>query len=223
MSKTIVFDLDGTLVDSVRDLLPALNNAIASEGLSPISIDDVGQIVGQGALKMIERAFDLNEAALSVETRSRLLDMFLAHYEANIATNTVFFDGCLDVLDQLSSDGWLLAVCTNKYEHLARKLLDEMGETSRFAAITGGDTFEVKKPDPAHIVGTVERAGGELAKTIMVGDSINDIAAAQAAGVLSIGIEFGYTDIPVTEMGATTTISHFNQFISKLRDNIDYY
>ena len=108
-------------------------------------------------------------------------------------------------------------------EHLARKLLDEMGETSRFAAITGGDTFEVKKPDPAHIVGTVERAGGELAKTIMVGDSINDIAAAQAAGVLSIGIEFGYTDIPVTEMGATTTISHFNQFISKLQDNIDYY
>jgi len=209
---TLVFDLDGTLVDSIRDLVPALNHATASVGLPPIAEEDVGHIVGQGAMVMIARAFAFHEAELDDETHKRLLSLFLEHYEEHIADKTVFFDGCWDALDELAAKGWALCVCTNKYEHLARKLLGIIDSAERFPVITGGDTFAQKKPAPSHILQTIKLAGGSPQRAIMVGDSINDIAAAQAANVPSIAVDFGYTDIPVSELGADIIISHFNAF-----------
>ena len=213
VTPTIIFDLDGTLVDSVRDLIPALNRTIEPEGLQPVPDHDVSKVVGQGAVKMIERAYMLNQAALGEEKRNELLARFLETYEDRIAENTIFFDGCLEALDILRSKGWEFAVCTNKYEHLARKLLGELGTIDRFVAITGGDTFDVKKPHPDHILKTLALTNGDLESAIMVGDSINDIAAALAANVPSIAVDFGYTEQPVTEMGADIVISHFNEFV----------
>lgn len=210
MSKIVIFDLDGTLVDSVRDLVPALNRTTALDGLPPISIDHVGAIVGKGALKMIERAFAFHDHPLTAERRDELLPVFLEHYEAHIADETVYFEGCLAALDVLASDGWALAVCTNKYAGLAERLLDELGGRHRFAALTGGDSFNVKKPNPFHIVETARLAKADPARAIMVGDSINDIEAARRANMPSIAVDFGYTDIPVAELGANRIISHFN-------------
>ncbi|MEL6504434.1 MAG: HAD-IA family hydrolase [Pseudomonadota bacterium] len=211
MDKIVIFDLDGTLVDSVRDLVPALNRTTALDGLPPISIDHVGAIVGKGALKMIERAFAFHNRPLHPARQKELLAHFLETYEAHIADETVYFNGCLKALDDLASSGWGLAICTNKYAHLAQKLLETIGGRERFAALTGGDSFGVKKPDPFHIMETARLAGCNPDRAIMVGDSINDIEAARRAPMPSIAVDFGYTDIPVTDLGADIIISHFDE------------
>lgn len=215
--RIIVFDLDGTLVDSMRDLVPALNRTIALDDLPPIAFEDVGHFVGKGAMAMIGRAFEHYGKPVSMGRQKELLGVFLEEYEAHIADATVYFDGVTEALDILESEGWRFAICTNKFEHLARKLMAEIGGAERFAAITGGDTFELKKPDPAHIVETVKLAGGDPEKAIMVGDSNNDIDAATAAGIPSIAVNFGYSDRPVKELGASTIIFNFKELIGAVR------
>lgn len=209
----LIFDLDGTLVDSNRDLIPALNAATDTVGLAPISMEDVGHVVGQGALKMIEKAFEFHDQKLEVggTIHKTLLDRFLQHYDDHIADETVFFPGTLASLTLLSKKGWELAVCTNKYERFAVKLLTELGELQRFCVVTGGDTFAMKKPDPAHLIETARLAGANPNNCIMVGDSINDIAAAKAANMPVIAVDFGYSDVPVSELKPDKIISHFDE------------
>lgn len=216
-TKTLVFDLDGTLVDSVRDLVPALNHTTAQDGLPPIEIEDVGHVVGKGALKMIELAFAFHNRPLSQERLMELFPQFLTYYEDHIADHTLFFDGVFEALDVLENEGWTFAVCTNKYQNLAEKLLHALGKASRFPVVTGGDTFDFKKPDPRHITETVALAGGTPERTIMVGDSINDIEAAHRANIPSIAVDFGYTDMPVADMNPTKIISHFDGLASAVR------
>ncbi|MGI9355113.1 MAG: phosphoglycolate phosphatase [Rhizobiaceae bacterium] len=216
--RIIVFDLDGTLVDSMRDLIPALNRTIARDGLPPIAFEDVGHIVGKGAMAMISRAFDFHGKPLKQARQKELLGVFLKEYEARIADDTVYFDGVFEALDALETEDWRFAICTNKFEHLARELVTKIGGAERFAAITGGDTFEVKKPNPVHIIKTVELADADPAKAIMVGDSNNDIDAAIAAGWPSIAVAFGYSDRPVEELGASTIISHFDELSDAVRN-----
>jgi len=215
--RIIVFDLDGTLVDSMRDLVPALNRTIAHDGLSPIASGDISHFVGKGAMAMIGRAFEHYGKPLSKDRQKELLGIFLEEYEAHIADHTIYFDGAMKALDTLGAEGWRFAICTNKFEHLARKLMEQIGGAQRFAAITGGDTFEVKKPDPAHIVKTVELAGGDPKKAVMVGDTNNDIDAAIAAHIPSIAVTFGYSDRPVQELGASAMINHFDQLSDAVR------
>jgi len=218
IAPSIVFDLDGTLVDSANDLIPALNKTICAEGLKPVAKQDATKVVGQGAAKMIELAYKLNDVSLAQEKLDELFKQFLKHYENHIADETIFFDGCLSALDRLSVDGWQFSVCTNKLENLAVKLLTQMQEEKRFITISGGDTFEHKKPHPSHILETIKRAGANPTTSIMVGDSINDIAAAKAANVPSIAVDFGYTEQPVTEMGADIVISHFDEFYDAVQE-----
>lgn len=209
--RIVVFDLDGTLVDSNRDLVPALNQTVARDGVPPISRTDVGHVVGKGAREMIRRAHEFHGHALDPARHDELLDIFLAEYEARIAEETIYFDGVFPALDDLAGRGWAFAICTNKYEHLARKLISALGGGERFAAITGGDTFPVRKPDPRHIALTIELAGGRPEKSVMVGDSINDIAAARDLPMASVAVDFGYTDIPPQDLGADRLISHFSE------------
>ena len=208
----IVFDLDGTLVDSIRDLLPALNQTIAADGLDPVSAEHIGKVVGQGAMKMISKAFDLQERQLAPQRHKELLDDFLAFYGENTATHTVFFDGCLPLLDRLTAQGWSLAVCTNKFSHLAESLLNSLGERHRFSALTGGNSFDFKKPDGRHISETVRLAGGDPRCSFMVGDSISDIDGARDAKMPVVAVDFGYTDIPVSQLNPDVVISHFDAF-----------
>lgn len=207
----LVLDLDGTLADTTRDLIPVLNRVTATVGLPPIEMRDVGHVVGHGAKAMLEKAFAFHGQPLDGDTLEQLFAVFLADYEANIATNTVLFEGVSEALDRFAANGWRLAVCTNKLEGLARKLIDALGESRRFAAITGGDTFEFRKPDPRHLTLTVELAGGAPERAIMVGDSVTDIRTAKSAGIPVIAVDFGYSDIPVGELDPDRVISHYDE------------
>ena len=207
----IVLDLDGTLADTNRDLIPVLNRITATTGLPPIAMEDVGHVVGHGAKAMIERAYTFHGITPSRELIERLFADFLVDYEVNLAVDTVLFDGVERALQRFQDNGWRLAVCTNKFEGLARKLIEALGQSDRFAAITGGDTFDYRKPDPRHLTGTIELAGGDATRTIMVGDSITDVRTAKAADIPVIAVDFGYTDIPPTELGADRLISHYDE------------
>jgi phosphoglycolate phosphatase len=207
----LVFDLDGTLADTILDLIPVLNRVTATQGLEAIPIADVGHVVGHGARAMIERAFAYHNRTLDEAIHEKLFTDFLTDYEENIAANTVIFEGAMDVLDALEAQGWKFAVCTNKPEKLAVKLLQELGVAHRFAAVTGGDTYPYRKPDPRHLTNTIEKAGGNRERAVMIGDSRTDIDTAKAAGIPVVAVDFGYTDVPVRLLGPDVVISHFSE------------
>lgn len=210
IKPTLVLDLDGTLVDTAPDLLATLNVVLASENLATVSLDQVRDMVGSGARVMLERGLAASGVVADDARMDELFARFIAHYASNIADHSQPFPGVIDALQRFSDAGWRLAVCTNKLEGLARLLLDALELTPRFAAICGGDTFAVRKPDPGHIIETVLAAGGDPALAVMVGDSAADINAAKAGGVPVVGVTFGYTETPVTQLGADVTLDHFD-------------
>lgn len=212
----VVFDLDGTLVDTAPDLVASLNHTISAGGLDPVGYDDLTHLVGHGARAMIERAFRLRGHPLDDADLPPMLDRFIAHYRAGMPGESVPYPGLVAALDRLQDAGMLLAVCTNKLEGLARPLIEGLGLAGYFAAITGGDTFSVRKPDPAHLTGTIEKAGSDIARTVMIGDSFNDFKVAANAGVPSIGVPFGYSDVPIETLGPTSIIRHFDELTPDL-------
>src|SRR4051812_16166185 len=210
-SPTVVFDLDGTLVDTAPDLINALNFVLLREGLPAVPLQSARRMIGAGARKLIERGLELDGRQVALEDVTRLTNDFIDHYAAHIAEESRPFEGLEEALDDLAARGYRLAVCTNKLEWLSRLLLDELGLSARFSAICGADTFGVSKPDPAILRQTVARAGGDLALAIMVGDAGPDIGVARRAGVPIIGVGFGYTDIPIAELKPDRLINHMNE------------
>jgi len=204
---TIVFDLDGTLVDTAPDLSNALNHVLTARGHDPVPAAAVREAVGRGARAMIEEAL---ERAATQDDVDRMLADFLVHYEANIAAESRPFPGAVAALERLSSAGAKLAVCTNKRESLTRMLLQALELQDYFAATAGRDTFGVSKPDPGHLLGVIAAAGGEASRAVMVGDSAVDIAAARGAGVPSILVTFGYCPPPPEGPHADAVIEHFD-------------
>lgn len=217
---TAVFDLDGTLIDTAPDLVDSLNHTIAAHDLEPVTYADLTHLVGHGARAMIERAFTMRGDPLAEEAFPPMLERFIEHYRGGMPGKSKPYPGLAAALDRLQASGFLLAVCTNKMEGLARPLLEGLGMAGRFAAITGGDTFSVRKPDAAHLTGTIERAGGDPARSIMVGDSFNDFKVAANAGIPSIGVPFGYSDVPVETLGASVIIQHFDELTPDLVERL---
>lgn len=206
----VVFDLDGTLVDTADDLIATLNRVLADEGIRAMTRADAGALLGAGAKAMIARGFALVGEPLDEARLDRLFDRFLPIYSTNIAVHSRPFPGAVAALDRFAAAGFRLAVCTNKLEGLSRLLIGELGLTERFAAICGGDTFPVRKPDGAHLLGTIEKAGGDAARTVMVGDSGTDVKAARNAGVPVVGVTFGYTDRPVETYDPDAVVERFD-------------
>src|SRR5215213_7450274 len=169
-SRIVVFDLDGTLVDTAPDLINALNFVLDREGLPPVPLHAARNMIGQGARKLIERGLEIEGRVASVADITRLTEDFIDYYAAHIADASRPFEGLESALDDLASRGYRFAVCTNKLEWLSKLLLDQLGLSGRFAAICGADTFGVSKPHPAILQQTIARAGGELSSAIMVGD-----------------------------------------------------
>jgi phosphoglycolate phosphatase len=211
---TLVFDLDGTLVDTAPDLVAATNHALADLGLAPVPDAALRACIGQGARYMIVEALRQSGTSLPEPDVDRLLELFLAYYEANIANTSRPFDGAMDVLAELRAAGHPLVVCTNKREDLSRLLLDALGMTGLFAALAGRDTFTVYKPHPDHLRKVVLLAGGDPARSIMIGDTSIDIATARAASVPVIACSFGYPDLPADSLAADRTIGHFGELAS---------
>lgn len=210
-SPLVIFDLDGTLVDTAPDLIDSLNHAIAAAGLAPTTYDDLKHLVGHGARVMIKRAFALRETPLSDAELEPLYERFIAYYLETMPGNSVPYPGIVPALERLTAAGFTLAVCTNKTTVLAVPLLEKLGLAQHFPVVTCGDTFEWRKPDARHILGTVEKAGGDPERSVMVGDSFNDIASAKNANIPSIGVTFGYTDVPMAELGPDVIIDGFDR------------
>ena len=214
----VLFDLDGTLVDSNLDLGPAINHALALEGREQLPLSEVRQLIGGGAVPMLERGLERTGGAVSTERFDELSNALLEHYWAHIADNTRPFPGVLGALDLLASKGCKLAVCTNKAEEPALQLIDALGMTDRFCAIHGGDTFgrEKAKPAPDMLLAAIKDCGG--GKAAMVGDSTFDVRAAQNAQIPVITYRYGYHDVPVNELGGDAMIDHFDELVGTLED-----
>jgi phosphoglycolate phosphatase len=207
MRPTIVFDLDGTLVDTAEDLVATLNHVLASDGMAPVSLEAAIGMEGSGARVLIESAFAAQGRALTPATLDLLLKAFLDYYDAHIADASRPYPGAAAALDRFAANGWLMAVCTNKFEAPARKLLGMLSLDRHFAAITGQDTFAFRKPDPRHLTETIRLAGGSADRAVMVGDSRTDIETARAAAVPVVAVDYGYSPLPVASLGATAVIS----------------
>jgi phosphoglycolate phosphatase len=209
VAPLVVFDLDGTLVDTAPDLVETLNVILAREGLPPIDYASARNMVGGGARVMLERGLAAEGRALPAAEVDRLMASFIEHYAAHIADHSRPFPGVQAALDTLAGRGCQFAICTNKLEWLSVRLLDALGLSRRFAAICGQDTFKIAKPDPEILRATITRAGGTPEAAVMVGDSITDIATAKAAGIPVVAVDFGYSDRPVAELAPDRIISRF--------------
>lgn len=215
-SAIVVFDLDGTLVDTAPDLVASLNHAVTQAGIAPVSYGDLTHLVGHGARAMIERTFALRQKPLAEDLLEWQLREFVDFYHGSMPGDSLPYPGLVDALDRLSGAGFKLAVCTNKPEKLATRLLERLGLIERFAAISGGDTFEVRKPNAEHLLRTITNAGGSAGRSVMVGDSLNDILVARNAMVPSVAVPFGYSDVPVESLEPTLVIRHFDDLTPAL-------
>jgi len=215
---TIVFDLDGTLIDTAPDLISTLNIILAREGLPPVEYDSARRMIGGGAKAMIERALATEGRASSKAELDRLFAAFIEHYAAHIADHSRPFPQLEATLEHLADEGHRLAVCTNKLEWLSVRLLDMLQLTRHFAAVCGQDTFGVQKPDPRMLRLTIERAGGENTRAIMVGDSGTDIRTSRAATVPVIAVDFGYSEVPIALLRPDRIIGSYADLPAAIRD-----
>lgn len=186
--RLIILDLDGTLIDSLDDLTDAANHARATFGLTPLSTAEVRKLIGQGARRLVERALP----GLSPEELERGLELFLRYNYEQIAVKTTFYPGVIETLEQLAAAGSILAVASNKSEAHCREILRILEADRHLAAVLGADSVAERKPSPEPIFHLMKQFGCSAAETVMVGDSINDVQAGKAAGVFTIGCDYGY-------------------------------
>lgn len=207
----VAFDLDGTLVDTAPDLIGTLNHLLEGEGLPPLPLDQARPFIGHGAKRLIARGFDAAGEVLAPERLEALFGRFIPHYLGRIAAESRPFPGCEAALDALAGAGARLAVCTNKPTDLSVALLDALRLSDRFAAIVGPDLAGAAKPAAEHLLRTLDLAGGGApARTVMVGDAATDAGAARAAGAHLVLVSFGYTEVPVEDLGADELIHSFD-------------
>ena len=208
---TIVFDLDGTLIDTAPDLVGTLNFLLEQEGIAPLPMAEARDLIGRGARALIAKGFAAAGSPLDAARLDPLFARFIAHYRTRIADESLPFPGLIEALDALEAAGALLAVCTNKRTDLSEALLTALNLVSRFKAIVGADLAPTPKPDASHLLLAIASAGGDRGRAIMVGDSASDAGAARAAGTPSVLVSFGYTDVPVAELGGDVVIDRFDQ------------
>jgi len=208
---TLVLDLDGTLAETAPDLIATLNVLLRREKLAELPLEQARDYIGTGARALIERGLAAAGATRAPDEIDRYHGEFLDYYSQNIASASHLYPGVEDSLARFAESGWQLAVCTNKVELLSRRLLNALGIADRFQAICGRDTFAMCKPHPSHLLDTIAAAGGDPQRAIMVGDSRTDLDTARAAGVPIVGVPFGYSDVPMAELGPDRLIGHFDE------------
>lgn len=207
---TIVFDLDGTLVDTAPDLIRALHAVLAEEAIPLPASEGIRHLVGHGARALLERGAAQAGVVLEGSRLDGLTDRFIAHYRADIALLSRPFAGAQAALEALTQAGAILAICTNKRTDLSIELLTALGLQDQFRAIVGADAVAHRKPHPEHLVETIARAGGTPNRAIMIGDTSSDILAARAAHIPSIAVRFGYT-LDVDGLGADAIMEDYSE------------
>ena len=210
LSPIVVFDLDGTLAETAPDIRRTLNVILEKESLSALPLERARELVGAGARALIERGFKVSGRPLDPATLERLFEQFLLIYAEDVASNSHLYEGVIEAMDVLQAEGFALAVCTNKPILHTLRILEHFGITKRIPAIAGRDSIPFHKPHPRHLTLTIEAAGGDPARAVMIGDSRTDILTARAAGIPCVCVPFGYTDVAIETLAPDLIIQHFD-------------
>jgi phosphoglycolate phosphatase len=213
--RAVVFDLDGTLIDSGPDLARLLNKVLIECGRSEIDPIRVQGFIGDGVAKLVERGFAATGDAGSEQCRIAT-ERFLALYEAEPAALTRPYSGVAETLDRLRREGRRLAVCTNKAERVTHAVLKALGIDEYFQAVIGGDTLAARKPDPAPLRAAIERLGLAHAEAVMIGDNEHDAATAEAAAVPFVLVAYGYARVPLASLTAAAIVERFDEIPAAL-------
>lgn len=215
--RAVVFDLDGTLADTIGDLTTALNRTLHELDLPPHSEEAVRRMVGGGLSKLLARGLAAHDVSVAPAEHEAVLARFVAHYAANPIERSTLYPGARETLDTLREAGIACGLCTNKHEDITRDLLAGLGIADAFDAVQGSDAGFPRKPDPAglmHVVGTL---GAAPETTLMVGDSAVDLETARAAGLGGVVlVTYGYSVTPVTELGPDSVINHLHDLVPAL-------
>lgn len=214
LPNLVIFDLDGTLVDTAPDLCAALNHALVELGRAPVDTAVVRHLVGHGARALLAAGLDLSGGHGEALVEAGM-PLFLSHYAAHIADSSRPYDGVEAAMDALAAAGTTLAVCTNKPVGLANALIAALGWSGRFAAVLGGDSLAVRKPDGAHITATADAARSSLAGAVFVGDTAVDVGAARNAGVPVVVVSFGFAP-DARALGADAVIDDYAELVPLL-------
>ncbi|KIL97714.1 Phosphoglycolate phosphatase [Paramagnetospirillum magnetotacticum MS-1] len=215
MALAVVFDLDGTLIDSAPDVRAALNRLLAEEGRPQLTLPQVQELVGEGARPLIERAWAATGESAAADAVSGLIERYLGHYRAHPADHTHIYDGVVALLEGLRAQGALLGICTNKPSGMTGIVLDALDLTRHFRAVVGGD-HPRRKPDGDHILETLRRMDAKPEDAVYVGDSITDVQAARHAGIPVVAVDWGYARMPVEKLRADRLISHFRDLTAAI-------
>lgn len=216
--RAVIFDLDGTLVDTAPDLMGATNFVLGGLGRRALAMDEVRAFVGHGARALLTRGLAATGGlpeGYDVEPDYR---RFVAYYSDNIAGASAPFPGIVRLLDRLQDEGFGLGVCTNKLEGLSVQLLEALDLAKYFGSVVGPDTLGIAKPDPKPFYEAVNRLDLDSPRALMVGDSETDILTARNAGVPVIGVPFGYTPRPVEDFGPDRMITHFDEAYDAIQE-----
>jgi len=213
----VIFDLDGTLVDSAPDLHASLNHCLKEAGRETVELEQVRHMVGQGARVLLKRGLTTTGGLPDDAEFEELVTVFFGYYKAHLTDQSLPYPGVMAALEALKAGGAVMGVCTNKPIGFARPLLDDLQMTDYFAAMTGGDSFDYRKPDARHIKGTLNEMGYCAGKAIMIGDSESDILGAANAKIPCIAVSFGYTPVPVQELGPDHVIDHFDELVPLIK------
>ena len=207
--KAVVFDLDGTLIDSAPDIAHALNRATEKRGIEPFSLDQVKEMIGGGVPQLVRRA--LLARGLPIEGLMPLVEDFIGFYRETLTTNTRIYEGGRELLEQLRSGGRRLGICTNKNHELTVEILEQLDLAKYFSSVAGERQGRPRKPDPAPLLEVVAELGASRRDALMVGDSGADVACARAAKMPVVVVDFGYSRVEPEALGADAVISRLSE------------
>lgn len=214
-SFLLLFDLDGTLVDSVPDLCASLNEVLRAHGYPPLSPDEVRPMIGDGVPTLVARGFAARGGTQAEAAAA--MPHYIAHYEANATRATRPYPAVAETLALLRRRGYRTAICTNKLQRASEVMVRDLGLAPLFDGIAGGDRFPVRKPDPGHLLGLIDTLGGEPGRAAMIGDSENDAAAAHAAGLALVLMGYGYARTDPASLGAARVLARFDELPAALQ------
>lgn len=205
----LLFDLDGTLIDSAPEIQEALSHLLEERGLEPVSVDQVKMFIGDGSARLVERGYAANGITLDTAESKAATARYIEIYTDVKPDPATIFPGVRETLDSLRQAGHVLALCTNKPQAITKAILSDFGMAGLFGAVCGGDTLGTRKPSPEPLLWALDQLGQTPANGIMVGDNANDVAAARAAGVPVVAVSYGYPRMPVAELKADLVIDRF--------------
>tara|TARA_Y100001934_G_scaffold179176_1_gene211966 strand:- start:4033 stop:4737 length:705 start_codon:yes stop_codon:yes gene_type:complete len=218
LEQAVIFDLDGTLVDTLPDLQHALNRVLKEEGLELLETAETRLMIGGGARNLIDLAFQRRLFKANQELIEDSFDRFVEYYRSETTARSNVFPGVIEFLLTLKNKGVGMGICTNKPQDLAEKVLEELEIRHFFGeAVIGGDALASKKPDPAHLLAVIDKAGGIRENSFMIGDSETDVGAARNANIPIVVVDFGYTKLKPEELGADKIISSFFEALAALK------